>query len=391
MMSLSLGGIIEGAKSVLITHKRNEQSSALKIAHVADSMEMGGAEKLTATFCRLQRDRGHAASVHCLYGVGVLGEELRAEGFEVTLHRPSGFIHLMRALYKSFRASRPDVVHCHNATAAIIAAFPAKLAGVKTVIVTRHGLVKPPYQIRRELKFALASRWCDWIVGVCEGTQTNLRAAPFAARDKIIHIYNGALPADIRAVPQPKSGFTLLHVGRLAPTKDHATLLRAVALTRAHHPNVRLWMIGDGPLEASLRRLTEDLGLKDCVTFFGEQPDVSPFLLAADLFVSSSVTEGLPVSLLEAMSAGLSALVTDVGGMGEIARLSGAVTLVPSSDPQSMAAAMSDAIARRHELPKLGQLASYCYQQHFRPERMLDDYMSLYKGYVSQKVALRSA
>ena len=195
MMRLSLAGIIEGAKSVSIADRRDEQTSPLKIAHVADSMEMGGAEKLTATFCRLQRDRGHAASVHCLYGVGVLGEELRAEGFEVILHRPSGFIHLMRALYKSFRASRPDVVHCHNATAAIIAAFPAKLAGVKTVIVTRHGLVKPPYQIRRELKFALASRWCDWIVGVCEGTQTNLRAAPFAARDKIIHIYNGALPA----------------------------------------------------------------------------------------------------------------------------------------------------------------------------------------------------
>ncbi len=391
MMHRSLAGIIEGAQSVPIAVRQDEQSSALKIAHVADSMEMGGAEKLTATFCRLQRDRGHAASVHCLYGVGVLGEELRAEGFEVTLHRPSRFIHLMSALYKSFRASRPDVVHCHNATAAIIAAFPAKLAGVKTVIVTRHGLVKPPYQIRRELKFALASRWCDWIVGVCKGTQANLRAAPFAARDKIIHIYNGALPADNRAVPRPKSGFTLLHVGRLALTKDHATLLRAVALTRAHHPNVCLWMIGDGPLEASLRKLTEDLGLKDCVTFFGEQPDVSPFLLAADLFVSSSVTEGLPVSLLEAMSVGLSALVTDVGGMGEIARLSGAVRLVPSSDPQGMAAAMSDAIARRHELPKLGQLARYCYQQHFRPERMLDDYMSLYKSCVAQKEALHSA
>ncbi len=91
--------------------------------------------------------------------------------------------------------------------------------------MTRHGLVKPPYQIRRELKFALASRWCDWIVGVCEGTCTNLSAAPFAARDRIIHIYNGACPANIQAVPQPKKGFTLLHVGRLAPLKDHATLL----------------------------------------------------------------------------------------------------------------------------------------------------------------------
>ncbi len=167
--------------------------------------------------------------------------------------------------------------------------------------------------------------------------------------------------------------------------------LQAVALTRTHHPDVQLWIVGDGPLEASLRKLTDDLGLNECVTFFGEQADVSPFLLAADLFVSSSVTEGLPVSLLEAMSVGLPAVVTDVGGMGEIARLSGSITLVPSSDPDSMARALCDAAAGRQKLPKLGQLASHCYEQYFRPERMFEDYMSLYKGCVSQNQALHSA
>jgi len=282
-------------------------------------------------------------------------------------------------------------VHCHNSTAAIMAALPARFAGVKTVIVTRHGLVKPPYQIRRELKFALASRWCDWIVGVCQGTQTNLQAVPFAARHKIIHIYNGAEPADTRAVPQPKKGFTLLHVGRLAPLKDHATLLQAVALTRTHHPELQLWIVGDGPLGASLRKLTGDLGLNRCVTFFGEQADVSPFLLAADLFVSSSITEGLPVSLLEAMSAGLPAVVTNVGGMGEIAHLSGAATLVPPSDPEAMAEALCDAVAGRQKLLQMGQLASHCYEKYFRPERMLDDYMNLYNGLNSQNQALHAA
>jgi glycosyltransferase involved in cell wall biosynthesis len=385
-----MGSIMEAASSIPMTSALAERNSPLKIAHIVDSMEMGGAEKLTATMCRLQRDRGHIASVHCLYVVGVLGEDLQAEGFEVILHRPRSFFLLMLSLYRAFRRSRPDVVHCHNATAAIFAALPARLAGVKTVIATRHGLVKPPYLLRRELKFALASRSCDWIVGVCEGTRDNLLAAPFAARDRIIHIYNGASPADFRAVPQPKNGFTLLYVGRLAPLKDLATLLHAVALTRSHHPNVQLWIVGDGPLDFSLRKLSDELGLKKCVTFFGQQPDVSPFLLAADLFVSSSVTEGLPVSLLEAMSAGLPALVTDVGGMGEIARLTGAVTLVPSSSPEDMARALCNAVSRRQELPKRGRLASYCYEQHFRPERMLDEYMNLYNRCISHHQALRS-
>jgi glycosyltransferase involved in cell wall biosynthesis len=381
---------VEVASIAPVAAASSGRSSSLRIAHVVDSMEMGGAEKLTATLCRLQRDRGHSPSVHCLYEIGVLGEELRAEGFEVILHHPRSFFLLMRSLYRAFGRFRPDVVHCHNATAAIFAALPARIAGVKTVIVTRHGLVRPPYQLPRELKFALASRWCDWIVGVCKGTRTNLLAAPFAARDKIIQIYNGASPADIRAVPWPKSGFTLLHVGRLAPTKDHATLLRAVALTRKRHPDVRLWMVGDGPLEFSLRKLSNELGLNESVTFFGEQANVSPFLLAADLFVISSVTEGLPVSLLEAMSVGLPAVVTDVGGMGEIARLSGAATLVPPSDPESLAGALCDAITKSRELPKMGQLASSCYEQYFRPERMLDEYMNLYNHRISFNQPLAS-
>ena len=382
---------MEATSCARVTSASIEQTSPLNIAHVVDSMEMGGAEKLTAMLCRMQRDHGHNPSVHCLYLVGVLGEELRAEGFDVFLHQPGFVLKQMRSLYKNFRRSRPDAVHCHNATAAIFAALPARLAGVKTVIVTRHGLVNPPYHLRRELKFALASRCCDWIVGVCEGTRTNLMAAPFAARDRIIHIYNGALPLNVQVVPRPKNGFTLLSVGRLAPPKDHATLLHAVALTRAHHPDVQLWMVGHGPLESNLRKLSADLGLDRCVTFFGEQPDVAPFMLAADLFVMSSVTEGLPVSLLEAMSAGLPAVVTHVGGMGEIARLSRAVTLVPTSDPEAMAAALSKAIAQRQELPKLGELASTSYERYFRPERMFDEYISLYNRRIGHKHALHFA
>jgi glycosyltransferase involved in cell wall biosynthesis len=350
------------------------------IAHVTDSMEMGGAEKLTAMMCRMQRARGHRASVHCLYLVGVLGEQLKADGHEIILHGPPTFLGLMRSLYREFERTKPDVVHFHNATPAIIGALPARLAGVKPAIVTRHGLVEPPYQIRRELKFALASRWCDWIVGVCKKTRANLLAAPFAEQGKIIHIYNGAAPADAAAPAMEKSGLTLLHVGRMVPCKDHATLLRAVALARPRIPNLQLWNVGDGPLAPSLRLMAAELGLEDCVKFFGEQKDVSPFLVSADLFVMSSLTEGLPVSLLEAMSVGLPAIVTDVGGMGEVARLSNAITMVPPSDPQALARAFCEAAQRRKELPMLGRCASQIYEQYFQPQRMVDDYMRLYTG-----------
>src|ERR1700674_5414225 len=104
-----MGSIMEAASFTPIASALAERTSPLSIAHVGDSMEMGGAEKLTATMCRLQRQRGHTPSVHCLYLVGVLGEELRAEGFEVILHHPRSFFRLMHSTHRAFRRSRPDV------------------------------------------------------------------------------------------------------------------------------------------------------------------------------------------------------------------------------------------------------------------------------------------
>jgi glycosyltransferase involved in cell wall biosynthesis len=355
-------------------------SAKMKIAHVNDCLDMGGSEKLTTILCRLQRALGHSASVHCLYSIGVLGRELQVEGMDVVLHGPSSPIRLMRSLYRSFKSRTPDVVHCHNSTATVLGALPARLAGVKTIVATRHSLVQPPYQLQSELRFAVASRWCDWIVGVCESTQRNLAAAPLAARGKIVHIYNGASAANPDAVPRAKSGYTLLHVGRLVPEKDQATLLHAVAIARPHIPDVHLWIIGDGPLGTDLRKLSSDLGLNDRVTFFGAQNDISQFLVAADLFVMSSKTEGLPLALLEAMSVGLPAVITDVGGMSEIALLSHAAVRVPTSDPEALAIALCDAAANRDEPSEAGKSALHCYQQYFTPELMVNNYLRLYNS-----------
>jgi glycosyltransferase involved in cell wall biosynthesis len=86
----------------------------------------------------------------------------------------------------------------------------------------------------------------------------------------------------------------------------------------------------------------------------------------------------LPVALLEAMSAGLPAVVTDVGGMAEVARLSRAATLVPPSHPEALARALRNAARRSRELPAIGQLARDCYEAHFTPDGMNAQYLRLY-------------
>src|SRR5579863_10420557 len=100
----------------------------MKIVHLAENMEVGGAEKLISLLCRWQRQQGHDASVHCLYSVGPLGEQLRTDGFEVALGDASGLGGRAAAVYRKLKQCRPDVVHCHNATAAILGSPGARAA-----------------------------------------------------------------------------------------------------------------------------------------------------------------------------------------------------------------------------------------------------------------------
>ena len=117
-------------------------------------------------------------------------------------------------------------------------------------------------------------------------------------------------------------------------------LLRAVAIAKQDIPDLKLWLIGDGAEAETLRQLAKELGIASRVRFAGERKDVGNWLAEADLFVLSSLTEGLPVSLLEAMAAGLPFVVTNVGDMPEIADLSRAGTVVESNSPEALAAAI---------------------------------------------------
>jgi len=352
----------------------------LKIAQVIDTLQVGGAEMLVLLLCRLHRQAGHEPSVHCLARHGPVGEMLAGEGFPVYTYGTLWRWRLAVRLYLGFRVARPQVVHCHNAWATVVAAPSAWAAGVPAIVSTRHGLVPPPHPWRREVQFSLASRFCSAVVGVCEATRCNLAAAPLADVRKLVAIYNGALPApSTPAGPLPrKTGFTLLWVGRLAEPKAPATVLRALALARAQVPGLALWVAGDGALRPGLEALGAELGLASAVTFLGERRDVGALLAAADLFVLASESEGLPVSLLEAMAAGRPLLTTDIGAMPEIIQAAGAGRVVPVGEVEALATAIVECARNPEQLVRWGEAARSCYQRQFTPERMAQRYLELY-------------
>ena len=352
----------------------------MKIAHVVDSMEVGGAETLVSQMCRRQREEGHDPCIYAVAALGALGEQMRNEGFAV---HPNVGRHLpdaTRNFFRIFKESRPDVVHLHNPTPTIYAAPAARMAGVPSIVSTRHSLVAPPRRFVMESKYALAASFCDWIVGICDATAGNLKGIHTVPARKIVRVYNGAVPLKRVAKEncQPKSGFTLVYVGRLAPVKNHPLLLKAFHSALTSMPELHLWMVGDGTERALLERLATELGIAAEVTFWGQQLDVAPFFSAADAFIMSSQSEGLPMSLLQAFSLGVPAIVTDVGGMAEVVRLAKAGYTVPVTDPAEMAAAILRLAASEAERQQFSANAEAAFHSGFTLRAMTDAYMDLY-------------
>ena len=351
------------------------------IAHVIDSLEVGGAEAVVMALCRLHGAAGHSVEVHCLMTGGLLAAELQQEGVRVVVHGGGTAHRSAWRLYRAFRQSRPDVVHCHNKTATIYAAAAARLTGARAIVSTRHGLAPLPYRWRTELKFwVTAAVFCDRVVAVCDTARRNMTRGARPVAHKIVTIRNGAYPSPIREQPAiTKPGFTLISVGRLVRAKNFETLLRAVALARKLVPDLALWLVGDGDEGPALRQLATELGLAAVVRFCGERRDVGNWLRSADVFVLSSISEGLPISILEAMASGLPAIVTDVGGLPEVMALSGAGRTIPVGDVDALAGAIVEFAERRHGLAALGERASRCYSAHFTPDRMAEEYSTLYR------------
>jgi glycosyltransferase involved in cell wall biosynthesis len=358
----------------------------MRIVHVVDSMDVGGAEMLVSLMCRKQRARGDEPRIFAVATLGALGQRMLEDGFAVHTHLGRSLPDGLRNLYRAFREFRPDVVHLHNPTPTIYGAPAARLAGVRRVLTTRHSLVAKPRRAMVELKYAAATVFCDRVVGICDATVANLKSMHMIAPRKIVRVYNGVLPLVRTAEPDrpAKEGFTLLFVGRLEPVKNHVLLLHAFAAAHARNARLRLWMVGDGSERARLKDLAGTLGVSSSITFWGQQLDVAPFYSAADLYVMSSRSEGLPMSLLQAISIGLPSVVTDVGGMAEVVRLAAAGMTVPLDDPGRLAEAILHLAADSNARAAYAANAEKAFADHFTLDSMMSAYQSCYESATSQ-------
>jgi glycosyltransferase involved in cell wall biosynthesis len=332
-------------------------SRKIRILHLIDTLGSGGAEALLRTFAAgIDRERFQ------LYVAGMrplrqspLREELRALGVpthEFNQHNSYDLPALL-SIVRYIKRHRIDIIHTHLLAADIMgrmAGFLTRRPVVSTVHVERADLDLEP---RRR---AFMQRWtarlmCRTLIVVSDVIRGEVADWFGLTQSRVVVIPNGvdterfyrAPDYDRAAMKQALLGGEhplVTNVARLVPEKGQSYLLQAAQLIAQGRPDVRFLLLGDGPLRKALEAQATDLGIADKVIFAGFRNDVADVLGASDVFVLSSVREGMPVALLEAMAAGVPAVATDVGGVAQVLKHEENGLMVPPADPSKLASAI---------------------------------------------------
>ncbi len=283
-------------------------------------------------------------------------------------------------LVRLIRRARPDVVHVSSSKAGVLGRLAAWALGVPVRVFTVHGWAFAA----KGGPSSLLYRWADRLISpmttaticVSELERSSGLAARTCVAERTVVIPNAV---DVRGAPRARSTRSrplLVAVGRLRPPKDFETLLQALALLPADAFEAAI--VGDGPQRAELEALRTQLGLQDRVRLEGERRDVPAVLADADAFVLSSRSEGLPVSVLEAMAAGLPVVASAVGGVGELVVDGDTGLLVRPADAEAMAAALATVVADPTLRRRLGEAGRARAEELFDLEPCRRAHVALY-------------
>lgn len=348
----------------------------LKICHVSLTLKTGGLERLLADFARLHDRSRVSMDFVAINEVGRFGDEIRQAGATVHQLKPTGKLGQIKQLAKLFRAGRYDVVHAHNTYPHIYASLAARWARVPVVVSTRHGQ-RLGHDWKAHLKYRLATLAVDRVIAVSnDAAQLSIEDDGLSAY-KVEAIWNGI---DLEQFPYrgPAAEPTAISVARLSAEKDFPTLLRAAQKVKAAVPDFKLLLVGDGPERGHLEQLANELELGSCVQFLGERKDVPELLEQAGFFVSSSLSEGISLTLLEAMASGLPVVATAVGGNPEVVTARETGFLATAGDVNSIANNMIDMCRSKERWVELGKAGRERVSKHFEIRRMIADYEDLY-------------
>jgi L-malate glycosyltransferase len=372
------------------------------VMHVVLSLVPGGTEGLVIEICRRMAPE-FAVTVCCLDDEGAWAEKLRAVGIEVVaLARAPGFRpEIGRRIAQLAEKRGVDVLHCHQYSPFVYGWIAARWLPRLKLVYTEHGRLSdaPPSWKRRAVN-PILSHFSGTAVAVSHDLREYMVGAWFA-RARLGVIHNGIDPGTVpsaaeraharRALGVDNGRLVVATVARLDPVKDLLSLLEAFSIVRSHIPDALLVIVGDGPEREAIERRAALPDLAGAVRMTGFRSDVRALLPAADIYVSSSISEGVSITILEAMAAAVPVVATAVGGTPEVLALETGGTLVPARDPYGLARAVitlaEDAPRRR----AIGAEGRRRVETAFTVDRMVAEYTRIYRRLVDPSCAESAA
>lgn len=353
-------------------------SRRLRVCHLSLTLCTGGLERLLVDFARYHNPDQFELEFIALGETGQPAEEIQQLGCPVYDYplTARGKLARVSQLSHFLKGRNYDVLHTHNAYPHFYGSLAGRRAKIPAIIHTRHGR-RFGETFNERLQFALASRIADRVVPVSDDTGKRCKQIGWLTDGKVTRIWNG-IDVDRFVFIGPADDLTAITVSRLSPEKDLITMLEAVKLVIDTLPEFRLMIVGDGPERTKLEQKTAELHLEPYVQFLGERNDIPSLLSQAGFYISSSLTEGISLTLLEAMSVGLPIVATAVGGNPEIVKQPDTGTLVPAADPAQLADAILAMCQQKADWQQMGQQARQRVEQHFNIQTMIHDYETLY-------------
>lgn len=359
------------------------------VLHLIETSGPGGAERMLISLVE-NLDKSRYRSLVCLLKDGWLKTQLQSLDIETMLvpqHRSLDVPWLLR-LSRLLKGRPIHVMHAHEFTMNVYGSLLSRLTGIP-IVATVHGKNYYWVKWRRRLAYRFVARQ-SVMVAVSDNLKRFLSQWVAIHPDEIRIVHNG-IDLDRYAVSgrhnslrkelginknQPVIGT----VGNLYAVKGQTYLLRACVTVAKAFPNFVLLMAGRGDQLGVLEAEARGLGIRGNVRFLGFREDIPSLLQALDVFVLPSVSEGLPLSILEAMAFGKSVVASNVGGIPEVIKDGVTGYLVPPKDPEALAERILLLLHHPQVAADLGRSGRKIVQEAFRLERMIQDYQSLYDG-----------
>lgn len=356
----------------------------MKILQVIPNLCFGGAEILCENLTCALKDMGHQVVVVSLYAERTpISQRMEAAGITIRyLDKKLGLdVSMVPKLRRLFLEEKPDVVHTHLDVIKY-AALAAKLAGVSKCVHTVHSVAEKEAggPAQKAVNGFYFRHGLSVPVALSQEIQASIVRFYGLPAGKVLVIRNGIDLSKCRSKEDYRAGHPvrIVHVGRFDVPKNHPGLLRAFRLLLEKHPDCRLILVGDGDSRQEMEALAAELGIAGQVEFCGMQKDVHPYLYDADIFVLTSVYEGNPMTILEAMGTGLPIAATAVGGIPDMVT-DGEDALLTSCRDEDIAGALGRLVEDESLRARLGRAARE-HSVRFSAQTMAENYCRVFAG-----------